>query len=426
VSTDLAPDVARLGADLEALARFTEPDLPGWSRQVFSPAYRASRDWVAETMRAAGLEVHRDAAGNLVGVRPGTATGQAALVVGSHTDTVAGGGRFDGVIGVLGAIEVARMLREADVSLRHELRVVDFLGEEPNDFGLSCVGSRAISGLLAPEHLDYSASGRRLGEAMEGFGLAPEVAVRSAWSPSQVAAYVELHIEQGPRLERAGTPVGVVTAIAGIERLLATFLGRADHAGTMPMGERADALAAAAAAVLAVESTARCGGDEAVATTGRIEAVPGSLNVVPERARMWTEMRHVDAGWLDSARRQLADQIAELAEGRGIGIELDWLTDQPPVPTTAGVRDSITRSADALGLGWQAVPSGAGHDAAHMAQLGPMGMIFVPSREGKSHCPQEWTDLDQIATGVRLLAATLVELDTNPPTHLAAPRGAQE
>jgi acetylornithine deacetylase/succinyl-diaminopimelate desuccinylase-like protein len=132
-------------------------------------------------------------------------------------------------------------------------------------------------------------------------------------------------------------------------------------------------------------------------------------------------MRHVDAAWLDSARRQLADQITDLAEHRGIGVELDWLTDQPPVPTTIGMRESITRSADALGVPWQAVASGAGHDAAHMAQLGPMGMIFVPSWEGKRHCPQEYTSLDQIATGVRLLAATLVGLDTNPP----APRGVQ-
>ena len=408
----LRPDAARVSADIDELSGFAEPDTPGWTRRVFSEEYRASRPWVASRMRSAGLDVRYDAAGNIVGVLGGGSAGSGALVVGSHTDTVYGGGRFDGIVGVLGAIEVARMLRDAGVRLRHELRVVDFLGEEPNDYGLSCVGSRAISGQLRPEHFDFvGISGGKLGDTLTAFGLDPDAAVRAAWSPDDVAAYLELHIEQGPRLERMGAPVGVVTAIAGIERLLATFLGRADHAGTMPMDERRDALAAAAAATLAIEQTVSCAGPDAVATTGRIEAFPGALNVVPERAKMWTEVRSTDGVWLDAARRQLTQQVQEVARGRGIDVDVEWLSDQPPVPAAAAMQDAIARAADDAGLVWKAVPSGAGHDAAHMAHLGPMGMIFVPSKAGKSHCPEEWTDPDQIADGVRLLAATLVHLD---------------
>ena len=410
----LQPDAARISADIEELSTFAEPDTPGWTRRWFSDAYRAARPWVAQRMRDAGLDVHHDAAGNIVGVLPGDGSASGALVTGSHTDTVHGGGRFDGIVGVMGAIEVARLLRESGTRLRHDLRIIDFLGEEPNDFGLSCVGSRAISGQLSPEHLDFTGiSGHRLGDAMAAFGLDPQAAVRMAWTPDEVAAYVELHIEQGPRLERTGTPVGVVTAIAGIERLLATFLGRADHAGTMPMDERRDALTAAAAAALAIEQTVSCAGPDAVATTGRIEAYPGALNVVPERAQMWTEVRSTDGVWLDAARRQLTEEVQQVARGRGIDVDIECLSDQPPVPAASFMQDSIARAADAAGLAWRAVPSGAGHDAAHMAHLGPMGMIFVPSKDGKSHCPQEWTDPDQIANGVRLLGATIVRLDSS-------------
>jgi N-carbamoyl-L-amino-acid hydrolase len=410
----LRPDAERISADLDDLSTYVEPEKPGWTRRVFSDAYRGARPWVARRMQDAGLQVHHDAAGNIVGVLPGDSAARAALVTGSHTDTVHGGGRFDGVVGVLGAIEVARLLRESGTRLRHDFRVVDFLGEEPNDFGLSCVGSRAISGQLTPEHLDFvGISGHKLGETMAAFGLDPEAALRMAWSRSDVAAYIELHIEQGPRLERTGTRVGVVTAIAGIERLLATFLGRADHAGTMPMDERRDALTAAAAAALAIEQTVSCAGPDAVATTGRIEAYPGALNVVPERAQMWTEVRSTDAVWLDAARRKLSDEVVEVARSRGIDVQVEWLSDQPPVPAAVAMQDTIARAADAVGLQWQAVPSGAGHDAAHMANLAPMGMIFVPSKDGKSHCAQEWTDADQIADGVRLLAASLIRLDSS-------------
>lgn len=411
----LQPSRERLQADLEAIAGYTDPDAPGWTRRVFSEPYRASRGWVMARMREAGLDVHQDSAGNIIGVRAGQ-RGGSALVTGSHTDTVHGGGRFDGIVGVLAGIEVARMLAESDVKLRHELRVVDFLGEEPNDFALSCVGSRAVSGQLTDEHLDYvSDEGIRLADSLSAFGLDPAAALSARWDPAEVAAFVELHIEQGPRLERKRTGIGVVTGIAGIERLVATFLGRADHAGTMPMAERRDALSAAAAAVLAIEQAVSCAGPDAVATTGRIESAPGALNVVPERARMWTEIRAPEATGLDAAKRRLAEEVAALARERGIGVDLRWLTDQRPVPVPRSMQDEIAAAAQEVGQQWAAVPSGAGHDAAHMASLAPMGMIFVPSRAGKSHCPEEWTDLGPIADGARVLAATLLRLDRRMP-----------
>ncbi len=408
----LRPDAERIDTDLSKLSEFTEADQPGWTRRVFSDAYRASREWVRDRMLEAGLETRIDAAGNVVGRLPGRDSSLPALMTGSHTDTVHGGGRFDGMVGVIGAIETARVLREAGVELERDLIVVDFLGEEANPFGISCLGSRAIAGVLTKEHLDREdEKGRRLGDVMAEFGLDPEHAIRQALAPGSLHGYVELHIEQGPLLEAKSTPIGVVTAIAGIDRLFASFNGRADHAGTMPMSGRHDALVAAAEAIVAIEREA-CGAPvHGVATTGRIESSPGAFNVVPDEASIWAEMRSIDADWLHGAKRRVAESIAAAAAERGVESMLEWLSDQDPVHADKAVQDHIAAASGALGLDWEAVPSGAGHDAAHMVHLGPMGMIFVPSVGGRSHVPEEFTEIGDIVAGTRVLASTLVAMD---------------
>jgi N-carbamoyl-L-amino-acid hydrolase len=361
-------------------------------------------------MRDAGLEVKRDVAGNLIGTLAGKGT--SALVAGSHTDTVAGGGRFDGPLGVLGAIEAARCIRDSGRKLHHELRVVDFLGEEPNDFGLSCVGSRAIAGTLAPDHLAArDQSGRTLSEALESTGADPKRIKEAAWAAKTVGGFVELHIEQGPVLEHAGVPLGVVTGIAGIERVVATFEGQADHAGTTPMSGRHDALCAAADAVLAIERLAAEGHGAGVGTAGRIEASPGALNVVPARVQLWAEFRSVDGAWLDSRRRALEEAVSEAGRKRGVGGEVKRLSRSEPVVTSAEVRTAMTEAIGLLGLDYALLPSGAGHDTVQMSQLGPVGMLFVPSVGGRSHCPEEMTSPEHLEAGVAALLATLLVLD---------------
>lgn len=419
----LAPDAERLGADIARLSGITDDTLAGWTRQVFSDPYRDSRAVTRGLMIDAGLETEVDPIGNIIGRLPGRHPGQGRpLVVGSHTDTVREGGRFDGIVGVMSAIEIARRLRETGTVLDHDLVVIDFLGEEPNRFGLSCVGSRAISGDLTADQLGLAdPSGEHLAEAISGFGADPSAALQMSWAPDSVHAYIELHIEQGPLLEQSHTQIGVVTAIAGIERLLVSFRGRSDHAGTMPMDMRHDALSAAAAAILTVERVG-CGAPiHGVATTGRLESGPGAVNVVPEEAQMWAELRSTQRDWLQGARGEVVKEIAVEAERRGVESMAEWLSYQDPVPATQYVQDHISRAADALGLSWKAVPSGAGHDAAHMARLGPMGMIFVPSVAGRSHCPEELTAIDDIAAGAHVLAATIVDLDRSPRPLEATP-----
>jgi N-carbamoyl-L-amino-acid hydrolase len=405
-------DLGRLEADLTALAEFREPGSLGWTRRVFSEPYARSRDWLAGRMREAGLEVRRDPAGNLIGTMAGSAGSSGpALVTGSHTDTVEGGGRFDGPVGVLGAIEAARCIRDSGHKLRHELRVVDFLGEEPNDFGLSCVGSRAIAGTLTAAHLaTRDPGGRTLAAALESCGGDPQRISEAAW-PGDIRTFVELHIEQGPVLERAGVPLGVVSGIAGIERVVATFHGQADHAGTTPMGARHDALCAAADVVLAIERLASEGEGGGVGTAGRIEVLPGALNVVPGQAQLWAEFRSIDGAWLDSRRRALDEAMLAAGRKRGVDAGLKLLSRTEPVVTSDEVRTAMTEAIASLGLDCVSLPSGAGHDTVQMSRLGPVGMLFVPSVGGRSHCPEELTSPEHLEAGVAALLTTLLVLD---------------
>ncbi|MEV0700088.1 M20 family metallo-hydrolase [Saccharopolyspora sp. NPDC050389] len=407
----LTPDRERLWSDLHDLARLSEPDSEGWTRRVFSEPYRAARHWLRRRMHDAGLEVSVDAAGNIIGLLPGR-RGGAPLVTGSHTDTVQGGGRFDGIVGVLGGIEVARRLRETGTRLDHDLLVVDFLGEESNPYSGSCLGSQAATGVLTAENLDrVDAAGNRLGDVATAFGLDPNGMLTPTWATRPLHGYLELHIEQGPTLEKRGVGIGIVTAIVGIERFLATFVGRSDHAGTRRMDDRRDALVAAAKTVLAVEREGCAAPGNAVATCGDLRVEPGAENVVPGRTHLTAEFRGEDQAWLSGVRGRIVEEIARHSAENGVEALIDWTADNPVVPTNPSVQNLTAVAADELGLSWMPMPSGAGHDAAHLAARCPAGMIFVPSRDGRSHCPEEWTDADQIATGVHLLAAGLVRMD---------------
>jgi beta-ureidopropionase / N-carbamoyl-L-amino-acid hydrolase len=416
------PRLDRLQADLDRIAEFRDPEAPGWTRRVFTPFDQQCREWVAQQMAAAGLEVRKDAAGNVIGTRKGRAQAP-AVVSGSHTDTVQGGGRFDGIIGVLGAIEVARCLEDSRAELPRDFVVVDFLGEEPNDFGLSCVGSRAIAGSLDAGHLELkNASGATLADALATAGGDPGHIESARWGRESVHSFVELHIEQGPVLEQSGVPIGVVSGIVGIRRLLATFEGRPDHAGTTPMRLRHDALCGASEAILAIERLAGGTGvaegqpsdSGGVATTGRIEVQPGALNVVPSESQLWAEVRSQDEAWLDDFADKLDATVAGTARRRGLEMALRWLSRERPVLTSQSVSDLIKDAAKSLGFEPMRISSGAGHDAAQMARLSPVGMIFVPSRDGRSHCPEEWTDIEQIGKGVAVLAETIVRLCAQP------------
>lgn len=406
-------DRDRLWQRIQDLANFTDGSRP-WTRRAFTPLHEQSREWLAQGMREAGLQVSRDAAGNLVGRRPGRLD-TAPLVTGSHCDTVVDGGRFDGIIGVLAGIEIAQALNEAGVMLEHPLEVIDFLSEEPSDYGISCVGSRGMVGALDAGMLACARpDGETLAQGMARIGADParlDVQLRKA---GDVAAFVELHIEQGPVLEARGLPIGVVSHIVGIRRVAVTVLGRPDHAGTTPMDLRQDALVGAARLIDAVSrraTTQSANPHYVVATVGRIEMTPNVSNAVPGRVELVLEVRSDSAGVLDAFPEAVLAEAADALDALRVRAQMRELSRSEPTACAPAVMRAIQAAADEQGCASMVLPSGAGHDAAWMARLGPMGMVFIPCKDGRSHCPEEWITPRQLHDGARVLAATLLELD---------------
>lgn len=407
------PQEKRISRDLEALARFTDPAQEGFTRISFTPAYRQAIDHLARLMaEEAGLQVSMDAVGNLIGRRPGAVADAPAIVIGSHVDTVPGGGRFDGTVGVVAGLEVARLLKESGAALRHPLEVVAFVAEEPSPFGISTIGSRAVAGKLTREEVETlkDAQGRSLAEAIRQMGGHPESLETCRRSGNDILMYLELHIEQGPVLEQKGIPVGIVSGIAGITRGSIELAGRNDHAGTTPMEVRRDALAAASEAILALER-ACCSVGEVVGTVGRIESFPNALNVVPGLARLGLEVRSVDEERMSRVVEIVRAELGRIQSERQIGVCQRFFVSSRAVRFREEFIALATELCGALGLPHLVMPSWAGHDASHMSEIAPAGMIFVPSRGGRSHCPEEHTEIEHIALGVRLLGALVGEVD---------------
>ena len=401
-------DLARLREDIEALARIGRVGTGGLMRAAFSPAFEEARAWLAGRMTAAGLDVRKDAAGNVIG-RLGT--GASCVVSGSHIDAVPDGGPLDGAYGVLAALECARVIAGAGLELERAFEAVAFADEEGHFIG--CLGSRAMTGELTTEAAfaaeDFD--GNTLAEAMRAAGLDPERVGEAARPAGEIAAYVELHIEQGPVLEHRGVPIGVVEAIVGLIHTDLCFLGEADHAGTTPMDLRKDAfMGAAAYATRARELVLAEGSPHARLTFGIVETKPQSANIVPYEARLRQELRDVAPEVLESLLSGTRALAQEVAAEYGLGLTVDEVFRNEPADMAPEVRAAIRAAAADLGLASLDMPSGAGHDAQLFAPKVPTGMIFVPSRGGRSHRPDEWTDWPALEQGANVLLQTLLGL----------------
>jgi N-carbamoyl-L-amino-acid hydrolase len=403
----------RLWADVMALAAITDPQRP-YTRRSFSSLFLKGRAWLRDQFAAAGLKVRIDPGGNLIGRMEGSNPALPAIMLGSHSDTVPSGGRFDGVAGLVAALEVTRALG-AGHELQHAVEVVDFLAEEPSEFGVSCVGSRAMAGLLPPDMLDYTApNGEHLGDAIDRVGGAAQRL--AAARRSDIAAYLELHIEQGVVLESKQIDVGVVTAIVGIARLEVVFQGAADHAGTTPMPLRRDAAVAAARAIAwaaeRASSLAAAGRGHFVTTAGIVEVEPNAANVVPGRARVVFDIRAEDRALSQEFIAELDGSTWTIAKECTVErARFALLSDTAPVGCDPRLGDALARSATRLGLSVLRLASGAGHDAAFIARIAPSAMVFVPCRGGKSHTPEEWADPSALAAGAAVLLETTRLID---------------
>lgn len=406
-----APSATRLAADVEALTRLTRVDRP-YTRRAFSDEDRAARRWLTGEMTAAGLAVTVDAAGNVIGRREGRSAGP-SLMIGSHLDTVEEGGRFDGIVGVLAGLEIARCLETAEHRLARPLEVVDFTCEEPSDFGLSTVGSRAMSGRIDAAVVAglRTPDGRSLAEAIDSVGGRAARLAEARREPGSIARFLELHIEQSASLDRAGIPVGVVTAIAAPSRFYVTVRGRQDHAGGTPMDSRLDALAAAAEVVLGVERIAREVGRGMVGTVGALDVRPNMMNIVPGEVRLTADFRGIEPAAIAEALARFDALAADVGRRRGVRVEAAPIVREAPLQIEPAMVEAGAAAAVAVGVPYRRLTSGASHDANHIARLCPIGLLFIACRDGRSHCPEEWAEADHVAAGTRVLLELVLRLD---------------
>ncbi|NIR59779.1 MAG: Zn-dependent hydrolase [Gammaproteobacteria bacterium] len=406
----LRVDFERLQADIEALAAIGRHADHGLYRMAFSEGDIAARAWLAERIRAAGLDLHVDGAAN-IHARLGWDGERPSVMTGSHIDTVPGAGHLDGALGVLVGLECLRRVRELGLETRYPLELVAFTDEEGRFGGM--YGSQAIAGRLTPETI-YNArdlDGVTLIDAMAAHGLDAMDGLRARRAPESLHAFVELHIEQGPVLDRRGIPIGVVDGIAGLFKWDVQLIGTANHAGTAPMDLRKDAFGGLAELGGEIPRILEeDGSPRSVATIGRAQLVPGAANVVPGRAEFSLEARDTDPRVLDQLAQAFRKALSAIARRRDLMFEFEVLSQIAPVKTDPGIVERIEGVARAFGVEPLLMPSGAAHDTQMMAGLTRAGMIFVPSKDGRSHSPAEWTPWEQIETGANVMLNTLYEL----------------
>jgi len=404
----MAIDAQRICDRCEALARHSEqPD--GLTRVFLSPEQRAVSDLVRGWMGAAGMDTRIDAIGNVIGRYEGERPGLPCLMLGSHLDTVRDAGKYDGMLGVVAAIECVADLSARAVRLPFALEVIGFADEEGVRFSATLLGSRAVAGTFDPAWLDKcDAAGVAMRAAMQVSGLDPARVADAARRPDDVLAYVELHIEQGPVLEAEGLPVGVVTAISGGNRFNVEVVGMAGHAGTVPMGLRRDALAAAAECALAVERIARSM-PEVVGTVGRIEALPGAINVIPGRVRFTLDARAPGDELREQAVAAMRDAFEAIAAHRDVTVTLAPIWEARTAACAPALQRQLTQAIHAEGVRVHHLPSGAGHDGMAIVAIAPIGMLFVRCTGGISHHPAEAVTVGDVGIAARVLARFIAQ-----------------
>ncbi|MCL7748530.1 Zn-dependent hydrolase [Halalkalibacter alkaliphilus] len=412
--TNYRINTERLHKTIKELATFGKNEKGGLDRTTFTKAELAAREWLKESLINMNLQVKVDEAANIWARREGKASQLPAITFGSHIDTVPNGGQYDGALGVLIALEVMKVLEENKITTYHPFELVSFSAEEPNPFGLSTFGSRAITGRLKKKDIEQviDSNGNVLTEALTRAGGDPDAFESAVRSPNEIGAYLEVHIEQGKRLLNKHIPVGVVTAITGIYREEVTVLGEANHAGTTLMEDRKDSLTAASEMVLALERVcSRYPENEVVGTIGKMNVSPNSANIIPAEVSFTLEIRGKTKEEIKEVLSLWEDEVNEIQLKRKIGLQRSVLLDQAPAPMSQLLIEQTEKVTKELGYESLLLGSMAGHDATHMASITNSGMIFVPSVDGKSHCPEEFSTIEDIEKVANVFLNTLLAID---------------
>ncbi len=405
-------DGPRLVSEIEALAAISDAEAPAVTRIVFTPVDLKARAWLQARCEEVGLAVRHDPIGNTFVRWTGSDPVLPAVGTGSHIDAIPNAGKYDGVVGVLGGLEAIRALQRSGFRPRHSIELLVFTSEEPTRFGIGCIGSRMLSGTLSPDAARQfkDSEGPSLDEVRERAGLSGELEAVKLPS-AYYKAFVELHIEQGPLLERQGIPLGVVTNIAAPASLRISIEGSGGHAGGVLMSDRRDALCAAAELVLAIENAARTSGAiDSVATVGICEVFPGAVNSIPSRVRLSADIRDTDIKRRDGVMQSLESAGQAIAAKRQVSIHTELLNADAPAACAPQVIEALSECCRKHDLNFLPMVSRAYHDSLFMSRIAPTAMLFIPCRNGYSHRPDEYASPEDIARGTLVLAETLAAL----------------
>ena len=401
----------RLVKDFEVMAQLTAPG-EGINRLAFTDADWAGRQYIIDRMTDAGLSVEMDDFGNVIGYKIGKKPDLPVVMVGSHTDSVPNGGNYDGVVGVLSAIEVIRSMTDDGYKHDHTIAVVSFMCEESGRFGDATLGSKAMRGELTLQDLHrlVDKQGVSLYEALKGRNLNPD-GIEEMEYIRPVKSFTEIHIEQGKVLEHEQKTIGIVTGIAAPERFYVTIRGNADHSGATPMNLRHDALCGASKIILGIEEIASMQEvPPVVGTVGVVEVMPGAMNVIPGAVKLGVDIRSISKAARNSVVTLVKEFIDITAEKRGLSYTIETIAQDHPVEMHPAMIREIEEAVKSVGVEYMTMPSGAGHDAMHWAEVVPTGMIFIPCRDGISHNPAEFAEMDDIVTGAEVLDKVLRKL----------------
>ena len=405
-------DQHRLISEIEALALISDAEAPAVTRVVFTPADLKARAWLQACCEEAGLALRQDPIGNTFVRWTGSDPTLPPVGTGSHIDAIPNAGKYDGVVGVLGGLEAIRALQQSGFRPRHSIELLVFTAEEPTRFGIGCLGSRMLSGTLSADAARQlkDSEGASLDEVREAAGIRGDL--EAVKLPSgYYSAFVELHIEQGPRLEGQGIPLGVVTSIAAPASLRISIEGSGGHAGGVLMPDRRDALCAAAELILAIENAARTSGAiDTVATVGICEVFPGAVNSIPSRVRLSADIRDTDLERRDDVMQQIETASQAISAKRRVPIRTEVLNADAPANCAPAVIEALSESCEKHSLRFVPIVSRAYHDSLFMSRIAPTAMLFIPCRNGYSHRPDEYASPEDIARGTLVLAETLAAL----------------
>ncbi|PAB59617.1 M20 family metallo-hydrolase [Anaeromicrobium sediminis] len=402
----------RIRRDIEELSKFNATPGQGLTRFSLTNEDREAREYIKSELTKLGLKVYEDPAGSIFGKRDGINNDLPVIMIGSHFDSVKNGGNFDGPAGIVMALEIMRVLEENNVKTKYPIEFVGMIEEEGGRFGGGVFGSRAMTGKVSTDQLynNKDEAGIYMAEALRKFGFNPDEIEKAKRAPKDIKAFIELHIEQGPILETENKDIGIVDFIVGINEFKVIVRGRPDHAGTTPMDMRSDALSTASKVISKIDGYAKDASEGTVATVGILNVKPGAANIVPGEVTFTVDIRSKKGDCIRSVKNRIIKCLNEEAHSSGVEIKIIEMLDVNPVKMSDQITESLENNGKSCGFSYIKMLSGAGHDAMVMASITDVGLLFVPSKNGRSHCPEEWTDYEDLQKGIEVIYNTILDL----------------